>query len=71
MISDSLLKQKGMKIWGEHLGLIDMERFIVLISRDAADYTSWHEQNDDDLNVKDYSQKAMDYQKNKQQSPNL
>ena len=39
MKNDALLKQEGLNILKEKLGLVDMERFIVLLNREKFDYT--------------------------------
>ena len=41
MITDTVLKRKGMDILSESLGLVDAERFISLILREPFDYTEW------------------------------
>jgi hypothetical protein len=41
MRNDTLLKNDGMRILSEHLGLVEAERFIALMRRDPFDYTEW------------------------------
>ncbi|UQZ89070.1 hypothetical protein C4J81_07605 [Deltaproteobacteria bacterium Smac51] len=41
MRSDALLKHEGMRILSEQLGLVEAERFIALMRREAFDYTEW------------------------------
>jgi len=41
MRSDSVLKDEGMRILAEQLGIVDAERFIVLLRRESFDYTQW------------------------------
>ena len=41
MRSDTLLKNDGMRILSEQLGLVEAERFIALMRRDPFDYTEW------------------------------
>ena len=43
MRSDSVLKDDGMRILAEHLGIVDAERFIVLLRRESFDYTQWRQ----------------------------
>ncbi|MCL1814216.1 MAG: hypothetical protein FWG27_00115 [Treponema sp.] len=43
MITDTVLKRKGMDILSESLGLVDAERFISLILREQFDYTEWQQ----------------------------
>jgi len=39
--SNTVLKDEGMRILAEHLGLVEAERFIVLMRREPFDYTNW------------------------------
>ena len=41
MSSDVILKDDGMRILSEHLGLVEAERFIVLMNKEHFDYTQW------------------------------
>ena len=41
MSSDTALKDRGMKVLSEHLGIVDAEKFIALVRRDTFDYTQW------------------------------
>ena len=43
MVTDTVLKRKGMDILSESLGLVDAERFISLILREPFDYTEWQQ----------------------------
>jgi hypothetical protein len=59
MITDTEIKSKGVQILATYLGDVEMERFIALIQREPFDYTEWHQNMDDDLSLKELSQKAM------------
>ena len=59
MKTDPVLRQEGLKILSESLGPVDMERFIVLLTREPFDYTEWHESKEYDLSVRQLSQAAM------------
>jgi hypothetical protein len=61
MKTDTIIKDEGLKILSEHLGPVDMERFISLISREPFDYTKWHENSEDTMDVREYSEKAMEH----------
>jgi len=41
MKSDTLLRSEGMKILREKLGLIEAEKFILLMKSEPFDYTEW------------------------------
>ncbi len=43
MKSDTVLKDDGMRILAEHLGLVEAERFIVLLRQEPFDYTEWRQ----------------------------
>jgi len=59
MISDTEIKVKGVQILAEHLGDVEMERFIALIQREPFDYTKWHQQLDDEMSIEEISRRAM------------
>ena len=58
-MTDTEIKLKGLTILAQHLGDIEAERFIALIQREPFDYTKWRQNLDEDLSVKEISQKAM------------
>ncbi|GHU53464.1 hypothetical protein FACS1894200_14010 [Spirochaetia bacterium] len=62
MKTDTLVKHEGLNVLYEHLGPVDMERFIALMSRELFDYTKWHEELDETMSVREMSKKAMEYQ---------
>jgi hypothetical protein len=64
MRTDTIVKHDGLNVLYEHLGMIDMERFIALMLREPFDYTQWHENLDDEMSVRELSKKAMEYQEN-------
>ena len=41
MKPDTLIRIEGMRALRERLGLVEAERFIVLIRRETFDYTEW------------------------------
>ena len=43
MLSNSVLKDEGMRILVEKLGTVEAERFIVLLRQDTFDYTKWRQ----------------------------
>ena len=43
MWSDDKLRDDGMRILADELGLVDAERFIVLMRRERFDYTQWRQ----------------------------
>ena len=43
MLGNTALKDEGMRILAEQLGLVEAERFIMLLRRDQFDYTQWRQ----------------------------
>lgn len=60
MITDTEIKLKGGQILAEYLGDVEAERFMALIQRELFNYTKWRQGLDEDLTIKDISQKAME-----------
>lgn len=44
-MTDSELKSKCFTILAEQVGSVEMERFVMLLHRDAFDYTEWRKDN--------------------------
>lgn len=40
-LTDTELRQRGMEVLGQALGLVESERFLVLMAREPFDYTTW------------------------------
>ena len=43
MLSNTILRDEGMRILAEQLGLIEAERFIAIMRREPFDYTQWRQ----------------------------
>ena len=63
MISDTAIKQKGFEVLKEKLGIVEMERFIMLINREKFDYTKWRKDLFEDMDVEELSNKANEFSK--------
>lgn len=61
--TDTVIKQEGMSILLEKLGMVDAERFISLIIREPFDYTKWRTNLFDGMTVEELAQKANAYSK--------
>ena len=61
MLTDTLLRQEGMKILSDRLGLVEAERFISLIIREPFDYTKWQENLYEDMTLDELCEKADTY----------
>lgn len=58
MISDTVIKQKGFDVLKEKLGVVEMERFIMLINREKFDYTKWRKDLFEDMDIDDLANEA-------------
>ena len=65
MISDTVLKNEGMKVLATHLGLVKAERFIALMIREAFDYTEWQRDLYKDVPLDDFLNAAMNFRLSK------
>ena len=61
MMTDTVLKDYGMKYLTEKLGLVDAERFIALVIKDPFNYTIWHRSLFQDMSVREISNAAKKY----------
>ena len=59
--TDSVIRQEGMKILLDKMGMVDAERFISLIIREPFDYTKWREDLFDNISLQELAQKANEY----------
>jgi hypothetical protein len=64
MKTDTLIRNEGMEILAKNLGLIEAERFIMLIQREPFDYTKWQENLFEDMSIEEISKNAAEYRKN-------
>ena len=61
MRSDTLIKNDGMRILAENLGLLEAERFISLVMRESFDYTEWQRSLYGDMDVKELFSKMVKF----------
>jgi hypothetical protein len=61
MKSDTVICSEGLKVLSEHLGLLETERFIALISREPFDYTQWQRDLYAGMSVEELGAKAKAY----------
>ena len=61
MISDTVIKQKGFEALKDKLGIVEMERFIMLINREKFDYTKWRKDLFEDMDIEELSRKANEF----------
>ena len=68
MQPDTIIRNEGVKVLIEHLGLLEAERFIMLMKREPFDYTVWQENLLEDLSIEEISKRAAEYRKQHQRS---
>ena len=61
MQSNTVLKNEGLRILAEQLGLVEAERFIALLRREPFDYTQWRQGLYRDVPLDDFLRNAQKY----------
>jgi phospholipid N-methyltransferase len=64
MKTDTLVRNEGMEILAKNLGLVEAERFIMLIQKEPFDYTKWQEHLFENMTVEEISRNAAEYRQN-------
>ena len=64
MRTDTLIRNDGTQVLMENMGLVDAERFIMLIQKESFDYTTWQENLFEEMSLEEISKKATDFRKN-------
>ena len=59
MNTDTVLRNKGMRLLINNLGNVEAERFIMLINREPFDYTEWQNNLFIGMSVQELSKAAM------------
>ena len=59
MITDTEIKQEGIKTLIDKLGLVEAERFIALMNRESFDYTKWRKKLWKGKTIREISAEAM------------
>ncbi|MDR1523807.1 MAG: hypothetical protein LBS79_00930 [Tannerella sp.] len=63
MKTDTLIRNDGIDVLLNNLGLLETERFIMLIQREPFDYTKWQEHLFEGMSIEEISEKAADFRK--------
>ena len=61
MRTNTVLRNDGMRILAEQLGLVEAERFIALMRREPFDYTEWQRDLFKDVPLEKLLQDAQNY----------
>ena len=64
MRTDTIVRNEGTQVLMDNLGLVDAERFIMLIQKEAFDYTLWQENLFEEMSIDEISRKAAEYREN-------
>lgn len=71
MISDTEIKEKGLRVLFENLEPIEAERFIVLLKTDTFNYTRWRQTLWEDIPLEELYKNAESHWKKKLKSKEL
>jgi len=63
MKTDTIIRNEGMEILVKNLGMVEAERFIMLIQREPFDYTKWQENLFVNMTIEEISKNATEYRK--------
>jgi len=61
MLNNTALKNEGLRILAERLGLVEAERFIVLMRRELFDYTNWRQDLFKEIPLDTFLKNAQEY----------
>ena len=61
MTNNTVLKNNGMRILAEQLGIVEAERFIALLRREPFNYTEWQREHFKDLTPEKFLQDTQKY----------
>jgi len=61
MEPDTVIRNEGIKILIEHLGLFEAERFIMLMKREPFNYTEWQREIYQDVPLNTFLQNAAEF----------
>jgi hypothetical protein len=60
MKPDTLIRTEGMNTLIKNLGLIEAERFVMLIQKESFDYTNWQENLFEEMMIEEIYNKAAE-----------
>ena len=64
MKTDTMLKIEGMRMLVTYLGMVEAERFVMLLQREPFDYTKWCQNLFDDMSIEQIHQNAANFRTN-------
>ena len=66
MRTDTIIRNAGTQVLMDNLGLVEAERFIMLIQKESFDYTKWQDNLFENMSLEELNQKASEYRKSNQ-----
>ena len=63
MKTDTLIRTEGMNTLIKTMGLVEAERFIMLIQKETFDYTKWQENLFTDMTIEEIFNNAAEFRK--------
>jgi len=63
MTTDTLIRNKGMEVLADNLGLVEAERFVMIIQKEPFDYTAWQENFFPGMTVEDIAAQAAEHRR--------
>ena len=63
MKTDTIIRNEGMEVLSKYLGMVEAERFIMLIQREPFDYTKWQENLFENMTIEEISKNAAEHRK--------
>ena len=63
MKTDTMIRAEGMNTLINHLGLIEAERFVMLIQKEPFDYTEWQKNLFEDMTIEELFTNAAELRK--------
>ena len=61
MKTDTIIRNEGTQVLMDNLGLVEAERFIMLIQKETFDYTQWQDNLFEEMSIDEISKKAQEY----------
>lgn len=68
MLTDTVLKRKGLDVLSETFGLVDAERFIALVLREPFNYTEWRRNQYEGVSVEDFFRNVKKFKETSRKS---
>ena len=70
MKTDTVIRTEGMNTLIDNLGLVEAERFIMLIQKEAFDYTKWQENLFENMTIDEIYNNAVELRKKNKEMHN-